>query len=128
MSFYDEKTEKEGRHRLKDPARFKSFFRRRSKSAPGVVYLMGIPKTGDGAEVQALRFQLSKWPEKKAAAWYAKNQEHVEAQEQHKGTTHHEGQQKSEGGGGAWIVIVIVTVIVIGIGGAFAWRRYRSEG
>ena len=72
-SFYDPNSSKnEGRHRLKDPAKFKRFWRRKDIKAKGISMVMGETKSGK-IMIQAIRFDKKLWPEKRAREWWGRN-------------------------------------------------------
>lgn len=73
FAFDENSTKNEGRFRLQDPALFDkdSYFRRKSSTA-GVSYIMGR-KAGGEPEIQAVRFDKSKFTEEQAAQWMTKN-------------------------------------------------------
>ena len=55
--------------RLRDPDQYDSFRRRNDGGGDGVDFIFGIKEGEDGAELQAIRFRLSKFTAAEARAW-----------------------------------------------------------
>jgi hypothetical protein len=68
-------TKKDCRWRLRDPGDFKKMwtqYQYKKLKAPGLRFIVGLPKRG-GFAVQAIRFDKTKgWTEKKAQEWWRK--------------------------------------------------------
>lgn len=74
FKFDPNSTKNEGRLRIVSPKEFKpnSYWRKKDKDEPGISFVMGEKKDGT-TTVQAIRFDLSKWDENSAGAWWKKN-------------------------------------------------------
>jgi len=56
--------------RINDPGKYKRIRRQNNKFGPGIHALFGVPKEGDGGmELQAIRFDRSKFTPKQAKKW-----------------------------------------------------------
>lgn len=72
FAFDPNSTKNEGRFRLVNPKGISGYFRKKDKDEEGISYVMGRNEDGS-VVVQAIRFDLSLWSEKKAKTWWKKN-------------------------------------------------------